>query len=182
MTFASIEAEISDEEFYKVCSEELSNVPSYDISDEEKLNLKYIIYDTVLRYGEGKVIKKENEENIGRLKESLYQLGTSFCEILKSTAEINEHLENIASNGQKIIAEMKETKGILAHAQQYADETRRNLDDTAENIEHAEKYVKGLGKNIKKVEGELRKEKGRFDVQDTISRINQGIKDQKPQQ
>jgi hypothetical protein len=158
MTFASIEAEISDEEFYRVCSEELANIPSYDISDEEKLKLKYTIYDTIIRYEEHKEMRIETERNFKELGESLSQLENSFLCLGEDIGQLYDVAKIAAINTKLAAAKMRDavtkTKDSVKKIKEYKQET--------------EKIIRGLEDKI--------------DAKDTASDITRNMINQRPQQ
>jgi hypothetical protein len=127
MPFTSIEKEITDEEFYKVCSEELGKIHSYDITDEEKLKLRYCIYDVVIRYEEGKECRIENEKNFKKLGESLGQLERSFYQMRESIGKINEVGKIALINAQIASAKMKDAVKLINKTKTQVIETTKDL-------------------------------------------------------
>jgi hypothetical protein len=187
MPFPSVTEEISDEEFYRVCSARLEEVYSFPVSFEEKRQLQYLIYETMQRYEEGKIIHKETEENSIKLGKNLSLLTDSLCEIAKNAGKIEENLRVALLNGQIAATQMKETMGVLKEAKQYADQTKVNLDYATGDIEQAGEEISGLSKKIKKIEREVKVIKKGYernlDAKDTVIEIMNGIRsqDSKPQ-
>jgi hypothetical protein len=180
MPFDSIEREITDEEFYRVCSQDLREIDSYDISDEEKLKLKYCIYDVVIRYGEGKENRTQLEESGKRLGESLGNLVKSVYAIGETVSGISTGLENITRVQQGTIQQLKENGKVLARIKQYADESIRNLEDAQDNMDKTNEGMGIIKKGIKEVKRRfvsLKQEyERRLEAKQTVIDLSNGMR------
>jgi DNA repair ATPase RecN len=185
MPFVNLESEISDEEFYKVCTEELANIPSYPISDEQKWNLKCVIYDTVIRYEEGKETSAELKKSTEQIGKSLDNLGKSFSAMGEYMGNIITGIEGLAETSIEISAKIKETRELQKKTLKTAYECRDNmkeslgyLDDAQERLEKTGKGIKGLEKSIKKMERETREAEGKLEAKDIVIQIENGMRGQ----
>jgi DNA repair ATPase RecN len=189
MPFVNLENRISDEEFYKVCTEELANIPSYPISDEEKWNLKCVIYDTVIRYEEGKETSAELKKSTEQIGKSLDNLGKSFSAMGEYMGKIITGVAGLAETSLEISAKIKETKELQKKAIETAYGCRDNmkealgyLDDAQDRLDETRKGIKKLEKNVRKIGEEAEEIKkgyeGKLAAKDAIIEIGKGMKGQ----
>jgi len=189
MPFVNLESEISDEEFYKVCTEELASIPSYPISDEQKWNLKCTIYDTVIRYEEGKETGAELKKSTEQIGKSLDNLGKSFSAMGEYMGNIITGVEGLAKSSLEISAKIKETKELQKKTLKTAyecrnnmNEARYNLDDAQERLDETKKGIKKLKKDVRKIGEEAEEIKrgyeGKLAAKDIIAEIGNGMKGQ----
>jgi chromosome segregation ATPase len=192
MPFVNLENGISDEEFYKVCCEELANVSSYPISDEEKWKFKCTIYDTVLKHEEGKETRAELKRDAEQIGKSLDILAGSFSSILEYAGKISDEVAGIAETSAQISTQIKETNKNLRKATETAyecqdnlKEARYNLDDAQDKLEETRKDTKKIGKNFEKMGDEterIKKEyEGKLAAKDAIIEIGNGMRSQSKQ-